>query len=202
MVWKKLDRELVLASKSPRRREILTAMGLTFTPRDPDLEDEDAFLDIDSIEESIAKLAWAKADSLAEEHHSSLIIGCDTVVVIENRIIGKPKDMDEAREMITTLSGKMHIVYSGVAMLCAENGFAKRCVARTNVLFRTLPDWEIDEYLLHNEHGDKAGAYAIQGKAMSFVEKIDGCFYNVMGLPVNETVNICKAYIEFTKGLE
>ncbi len=200
--WNQLDRGLILASNSPRRKEILSAMGLSFSVCSPILENEDDYLDAENIEKSIQELSLAKAQSVAGDHASSLVLGSDTIVVIDGKIIGKPIDKSQAREMLTSLSGKKHIVYSGVAVACVESGFVTSMVAQTDVYFRTVADWEIDEYLMHDEYGDKAGAYAIQGKAMSFVEKIEGCFYNVMGLPVNETINICKAYTEFSKGSE
>ena len=88
--------------------------------------------------------------------------------------------------MLQRLSGKMHTVYSGVALYCAEISFSKTAVACTDVYFRDVEEWEIDEYLDHDEYADKAGAYAIQGRAMIFIDKIDGCFYNVVGFPLSK----------------
>ena len=156
--------------------------------------------DIDHIEESVQKLALAKANSVAARFTSSLVLGGDTVVVVDKQIIGKPINREDAKAMLQRLSGRMHKVYSGVALACVDINFASTAATCTDVFFRDLPDGEIEEYLTFDEYADKAGAYAIQGRAMTFVDKINGCFYNVMGLPISETMSIYKAYIEFLKG--
>ena len=102
--------------------------------------------------------------------------------------------------MLQCLSGQMHKVYSSIALICENMHFKQTAVACTDVFFRNVPETEIDGYLMFDEYTDKAGAYAIQGKAMTFVNRIDGCFYNVMGLPVSETIAIFKAYFDFLKG--
>jgi septum formation protein len=182
--WNKLDRPLILASASPRRKEILEKMGFDFTVLIPDIKDENLFIQSDRIDESIQELAYAKAESIAAQHVSSLVFSSDTVVVLGNKIIGKP----------------VHKVYSSIALICENMHFNQTAVACTNVFFRDVPESEIDDYLTSDEYADKAGAYAIQGSAMTFVNKIDGCFYNVMGLPVSETIAIFKAYFDFLKG--
>ena len=198
--WNKLDRPLILASQSPRRKQILENMGFTFNVHTPEVKNEDSYIAIDHIEESVQKLALAKANSVAARFTSSLVLGSDTVVVIDRQIIGKPINREDAKVMLQRLSGRMHKVYSGVALACVDMHFTSATAACTDVFFRDLPTWEIEEYLTANEYADKAGAYAIQGRAMTFVDKINGCFYNVMGLPIAETMSICKAYIEFLKG--
>jgi septum formation protein len=198
--WNKLDRPLLLASKSPRRREILKNMGFAFSVQSPAINDEETFIQTGRIENSVKELACAKAQSIAAQFTSSLVLGSDTVVVIDNQVIGKPVHADNARETLYRLSGKVHTVYSGVALVCAEINFERAATACSDVFFRDLPAWEIEEYLTYDEYTDKAGAYAIQGKAMTFIDKINGCFYNVMGLPVTETIELFKAYTEFTKG--
>ncbi len=200
--WNNLDRCLILASGSPRRKEILAKMGFTFSVLKPDIQNEDEYIQSDRIEESIQELAYAKAESVSGQHESSLIFGSDTIVVIDNRIIGKPTGYDDAKSMLQCLSGKEHKVYSSIALICANIHFKQTAVACTDVYFREIPEIEIDEYLSAGEYIDKAGAYAIQGKAMTFVNKINGCFYNVMGLPVSETIDIFKAYFDFLKGSE
>ena len=102
--------------------------------------------------------------------------------------------------MLQRLSGRMHKVYSGVALTCVDINFTSTAAACTDVFFRDVPEEEIEEYLTVDEYADKAGAYAIQGRAMTFVDKINGCFFNVMGLPISETMSIGKAYTEFLKG--
>jgi len=198
--WNKLDRKLILASKSPRRKEILGNMGFTFTVQPPTIRDEESYIRIERIKDSVRELAQAKAHSIAKQFTSSLVLGSDTVVVTDNKVIGKPQHYDDAKEMLQQLSGKAHKVYSGVALVCAEINFERAATACSDVFFRTISSWEIEEYLTHDEYADKAGAYAIQGKAMTFIDKINGCFYNVMGLPVTETTDLFKAYTEFLKG--
>ena len=198
--WNKLDKPLILASQSPRRKQILEDMGFIFDVHTPKVENEEDYINFDHIRESVQKLALAKADSVAALFTSSLVLGSDTVVVIDKQIIGKPKNRKDAKLMLQRLSGRMHKVYSGVALTCGFINFTSTAAASTDVFFREVPDWEIEEYLTFDEYGDKAGAYAIQGRAMTFVDKINGCFYNVMGLPITETMNICKAYTEFLKG--
>lgn len=198
--WNKLDRLLILASQSSRRKQILEKMGLTFKIETPEIENEKCYISGDNIEESIRELAYAKAQSIASRVPSSLVLGCDTVVVIDRKVIGKPENRKEAKEMLQLLSGKRHTVYSGVALICAELHFLKTTVAYTDVFFRNLSVWEIDDYLAINEYTDKAGAYAIQGRAMTFLDKVNGCFYNVMGLPVSKTIELYNTYIESLKG--
>lgn len=198
--WNKPEIPLILASRSPRRKMILENMGLTFRVEAPEIENEEIYIKIDNIEESVQKLAHAKAHSIAARFSSSLILGSDTVVVIDKQVICKPANREDAKLMLQRLSGKMHTVYSGVALVCAELHFSKTAAACTDVFFRSVSEWEIDDYLALNEYADKAGAYAIQGRAMTFIDKIDGCFYNVMGLPVAETIEMYNAYIESLKG--
>ena len=198
--WNKLDRPLILASQSPRRKQILENMGFTFNVHTPEVENENNYITIDHIEESVQKLALAKANSVAARFTSSLVLGSDTVVVVDKQIIGKPVNREDAKLMLQRLSGRMHKVYSGVALTCADINFTSTAAACTDVFFRDVPEEEIEEYLTVDEYADKAGAYAIQGRAMTFVDKINGCFFNVMGLPISETMSIGKAYTEFLKG--
>lgn len=198
--WNKLERPLILASRSPRRKQILENMGLAFTVEVPDVENEESYIHGERIEESVQNLAHVKALSVAARFPSALILGSDTIVVIDKQVIGKPANREDAKLMLQRLSGKRHTVYSGVALYCEELHFSKTAAACTDVLFRTVEEWEIDEYLDHDEYADKAGAYAIQGRAMTFIDKINGCFYNVMGLPVIETIEMYNAYIDFLKG--
>ncbi|MGD9201429.1 MAG: Maf family protein [Chitinispirillia bacterium] len=200
--WYNLDRSFVLASQSPRRKMILEKMGIAFDIFKPEIDDENRYLNSSNIRRSICDLAYAKVDSIAHKFHSSIILGCDTIVSINDMIIGKPENYYDAKKILETLSGKSHKVYTGIACVCREIDFRKSGIACTEVFFRDITDSEIDNYLANENYMDKAGAYAIQGKAMTFIHKINGCFYNVMGLPVYETINICKAYIKCMKGLK
>ena len=192
--WRKTGKRIVLASDSPRRSEILTAMGMCFTTHTPLLDNEASFLASAEIEGSLTRLARAKARSVAEKFPDALILGADTIVVCEGTILGKPHDRDEAYAMLQRLSGRSHLVYTGVALLCLEQNFAESTVVKTKVFFRDVTDLEISMYIGSDECADKAGAYAIQGKAMVFVDKIEGCYYNVVGLPVVKTIALFNAY--------
>jgi septum formation protein len=188
--WKNPGRPLVLASQSPRRKEILLNMGLTFTTVTPAAIDENAFINRSDLRASLERLARAKAESVADSHLGALVLGADTVVVKDDHVLGKPADRAEAGAMLKTLSGACHQVLTGVALVCRCESFIASAVACTDVFFRTITGAEIDEYLCHDEYRDKAGAYAIQGRAMIFVERIAGCYYNVVGLPVSETISL------------
>ena len=198
--WNKLDTTLILASRSPRRKQILENMGMSFSVHIPNIENENDYIFFHTLDESIQNLALAKAQTIAARFESPLVLGCDTIVVVDEQVIGKPADRDDAKSMLKKLSGRLHKVYSGIALIRSEIHFAKTSSACTEVVFREMADWEIDEYLLNNEYIDKAGAYAIQGRAMTFIDKINGCFYNVMGLPVSKTIDLFRAYNEFSKG--
>jgi len=193
--WNTLDRNLVLASQSPRRREILSMMGFTFTIQKPLIENEEEFLAKGEIEESLQRLACAKADSVAVDNRESLVLGADTVVVSGALILGKPSDAGQAMTMLLQLSGKTHFVYTAVTLVCKERRFVCQALQKTSVTFRELSGWEIESYIAGDEWHDKAGAYAIQGNALVFVDKIDGCYYNVVGLPVRATIDCFSSYI-------
>ena len=173
---------LVLASGSPRRAEILRAVGWPFeaSPADVDESREEG-------EEAVAyvrRLAREKAEAVARTRLFGLVLGADTVVVLDGEVLGKPRDDREARRMLRALGGRWHEVLTGVALVRAESG---RCVVgheQTRVRFGELSEGEIEEYVRTGEPADKAGAYAIQGRAALFIEGIEGDFWNVVGLPV------------------
>jgi septum formation protein len=192
--WKNPGQPVILASNSPRRCEILTTMGISFSTQAPLVDDESSFLSIHDIEGSLRKLAEAKALSVAESRPEALILGADTIVVYDTEILGKPRHEHDARRMLKLLSGKAHVVYTGVALCSNTNNYCESTVAATTVYFRDIPDEEISMYIESGECMDKAGAYAIQGKAMIFVDKIEGCYYNVVGLPVVQTIALFNQY--------
>lgn len=170
-------------------------MGLSFTTLIPTQIDEDSYLDPFHLDESLQTLAKIKAEAISNQNPEALVLSADTVVVNGADILGKPKDKQHAFEMLKSLSGKSHKVLTGIALLCSEANFCMTTVVSTNVFFREIPDQEIDEYLRLPEYKDKAGAYAIQGKAMIFIDRIEGCFYNVVGLPVSGTIKLFKEFI-------
>ena len=200
IAWNKPNRPVILASNSPRRKKILSEMGVSFTVLSPNVDNEEDYLHVEKIKESIEHLALTKAESISYGHDHCLILGSDTLVLHDNKIIGKPSNREEAQSILQNLSGDIHQVYTAIAIINRETGYASKATAVTDVYFKELENREIEEYLNHEEYSDKAGAYAIQGKAMTFVKKINGCFYNVMGLPINETINLFQDYMNRVKG--
>ncbi|MBI3395144.1 MAG: septum formation inhibitor Maf [Spirochaetia bacterium] len=170
---------IVLASASPRRAEILSMLGLAFSVRPTGVDE--SFLPGTPPERIVEDLAALKATSVPDEA-DALIIGSDTLVILESDVLGKPADMREAREMLVRLSGREHFVFTG---LCVKQG--ERILtghSKTAVRMRDLTSDEIDAYIQTGEPLDKAGAYAVQGLGAIFVEEIKGDFYTVVGLPV------------------
>ena len=170
-------------------------IGFTFEPVAPDVSDEHTYLDANDMDGSIQRLACAKARSVARGNPEALVFGADTVVYCERTILGKPRDGAEARDMLHRLKGRAHTVYSGIALICEEDRFSQTAVEKTVVFVRAMENREIEEYIEKRSYLDKAGAYAIQGSAMVFISRIDGCFYNVVGLPVDKTISLFKAYV-------
>ncbi len=193
--WQIQNRRVILASGSPRRKMILEQMGLTITVEKPHFINEDEYITIDDLDGSIQRLALLKASEVAKSSPDALVIGADTIVVRGKKVLGKPTGIDDAREMLRFLSGTVHTVMTGVALRCESLNFAKTIVESTDVYFRDIQEREIDHYLSNDEYVDKAGSYAIQGRAMIFIDKIAGCYYNVVGLPVSGTINLLKTFV-------
>lgn len=175
------EQKLILASASPRRREILTDGGISHTVLPADV-DESVFEGLEP-RLMVQLLAAAKAAAAAKKCEG-LVLGADTVVVLSGAVMGKPKDEDEAFSMLSALSGKTHSVYTGVALLRTADGKLKTHLEETKVTFRSLSEEEIRAYILTGECMDKAGAYGIQGLGGKLVEKTEGDFLNVVGLPL------------------
>ena len=174
-------RPVVLASGSPRRRELLGQMGIENFEVLPAQGEETApeGLAPDAL---VARLALQKAREVAALRPEATVIGADTVVALDGRVLGKPSDEEEAREMLSALSGRRHQVYTGMAVLSGGQVFTH--VECTQVEFRPLTAEEIAAYVATGESMDKAGAYGIQGRACVFIRGIQGDYYNVVGLPV------------------
>jgi septum formation protein len=170
-------------------------MGIRFESMDPEVADESSYIDPNDLDNSLRRLAVAKAESISKKRPDALVLGADTMVVKSARIMGKPSSRDEAAEMLWLLSGSDHTVITAVALMCAETKFCESSVSRTTVSFRKLSEDEINAYLSLPEYKDKAGSYAIQGRAMTFVDRIEGCYYNVVGLPVTATLNLLKQFV-------
>ncbi|ACZ18718.1 Maf family protein [Thermanaerovibrio acidaminovorans] len=177
-----MDRKvtLVLASGSPRRRDLLRGVTEDFRVI-PSSVDETP-LDGETVEDMVLRLSLAKARDVFVREPLSWVIGADTAVEVDGRILGKPRDRSEAFEMITALQGREHRVLTGVSVV-SPHGEESR-VERTLVRFRPLTEEEAWAYVDTGEGDDKAGAYAIQGKGSLLVESIEGCYFNVVGLPM------------------
>jgi septum formation protein len=178
--------KLILASASPRRAEILRNAGIQFEICSRDVDE--SRLDNESPGDYVCRLALAKAVSAAERNPNldgdALIIGADTVVVVGSAILGKPASSDDAKRMLRSISGRVHEVHTGLALL-ETSGMRQRVVQEiTRVHFAHLGDQEIEGYIATGEPFDKAGAYAIQGLGGRYVTRIEGCYFNVMGLPL------------------
>jgi len=184
-VAKKPSPLLHLASSSPRRQEILAALGLDFTVKAADVEERR--LADESAEQMVLRLAAAKALA-AEVEAARIVIGADTAVVLDGDVLGKPRDQDDALTMLLRLSGRRHSVVTGVALLGPDG--VQTALSSTDVFFREISQDEAVAYWHSGEPRDKAGAYGIQGRGGAFVESIKGSYSGVVGLPVYETVRL------------
>jgi septum formation protein len=171
---------LILASGSPRRSEILNAVGWNFTKRVADIDESE--IAGESPEAYVQRLAKTKAETVAAMEPGGIVLGADTTVVIDGAIIGKPVDLDAARRMIKLLSGNVHEVLTGVAVVA--NGSTNVGIERTKVEFAELSTSEIEFLVEFGEPLDKAGAYAVQAQAALFIKGIEGDYWNVVGLPI------------------
>jgi septum formation protein len=170
---------LVLASQSPRRAEILRQAGIPFTVRTADIDETPR--DHEKPEDYVCRLAEEKV--LAVPHNpGEIVLGADTTVVIDGQMLAKPVDAADARRMLSLLSGRRHEVLTGISLRRGLDVI--RDWAATEVWFTTMTEAEIDAYVASGEPMDKAGGYAIQGLACKFIEKIEGCYFNVVGLPI------------------
>jgi len=183
---------LILASGSPRRREILEGLMLNFSVETAGIDE--TVNDAESVEESALRLAAAKADAVADKNPESLVMGADTIVSLDGAAIGKPADRDDAREILLRLGGRTHEVITALA-------FARRCEklrssvsCRSRVTFHQLDGETIDNYLDTGEYADKAGGYAIQGYGKVLVKSHDGSLSNIIGLPLRTLLPFIVSY--------
>ena len=184
--------KLVLASASPRRRELMSLLGVPFEIVVSNVtEVTDKLL---PPEEMVKDLALQKARAVVENLDKGLVLGADTIVVIAAKILGKPANEEEAFTMLKELSGQEHQVYTGIALVDKVSGGQEVAAEMTVVKFKELTDGEIRAYLATGEPFDKAGAYAIQGRAAVFIEGIKGDYYNVVGLPVYRLAQLLKRF--------
>ena len=180
--------QIVLASASDRRKELLQRLGIEFKVMISDFNEESVDFDGD-CSKYVQTLATGKVLDISknlQDKSGKIIIGCDTIVSINHEVLGKPKDKRDAFLMLKKLSGKEHQVYSGITLLNTENKKIISDFQCTRVIFSELKDEIINWYIETGEPMDKAGSYGIQGYAGSFVKEIHGCYYNVVGLPLNK----------------
>ena len=177
--------KLILASSSPRRAEVLRDAGMAFEVYAPQVEE--ARRPNEAVEKMVARLAEAKARAAAEsvgEKNHAILIGADTAVELDGEIFGKPRDAADAREMLSYLSGRTHHVLTGIYVLRLPDGATRSAVERTAVTLALLDPIEIEAYVTSGEPFGKAGGYAIQGRAGRYIPRIEGCYFNVVGLPL------------------
>ena len=178
--------KIILASSSPRRAGILRDAGILFEIRSANVEETP--LPRENAGNMVARLAESKARAVAESldpNISAIVIGADTAVELDGKIFGKPRDAEDAREMLASLSGRTHYVLTGICALRMPDKITMSAVESTAVTFAPLSPPEIESYVASGEPFDKAGGYAIQGRAGRYIPRIEGCYFNVVGLPLS-----------------
>ena len=192
---------IILASASPRRKEILENTNIKFDIISSSIEE--LILGGESPCQMVMRLAFEKGIDIASKHKSDLVISADTIVVLDNNILGKPKDEEEARQMISNLSGRTHQVITGISLI--NLGKNKKIIdyVISNVKFKKLSKDDIVDYIKTKESLDKAGAYGIQGYGALLVEEIQGDYFNIVGLPISKLSDLLKIHFNinlFTEG--
>lgn len=182
---------MILASKSPRRKELLGIISEDF--RIIPAVGEELIPDGTEPKDAVLLLSRQKAEEIYSRYNGEVIVSADTIVVIDNKILGKPRDEEQAFEMLKTLSGRSHTVFTGVCVIFAD-GSSENFSERTDVEFYPLSDSEIRDYIATGEPMDKAGAYGIQEKGALLVKSISGDFYNVMGLPISRLARVLREH--------
>lgn len=180
-----MSKKLILASASPRRRRLLEQIALSFRVIPSSVDEDDICCDPLA---NVQAIALRKAHDVAARVEDGIVIGADTQVLADNRVFGKPENMADAVRMLSELSGRTHRVITGVALVDAKTGFEQTWAETTLVTFRSLSEDEVSAYVETGEPMGKAGAYGIQGRAAAFVERIEGCYFNVVGLPLAKLV--------------
>jgi len=184
--------KIILASGSPRRKELLEMMEVSFEIITADIDEQ--INHNNDLRKEIEKLSYQKAKAVFDSHKDCLVIGADTIVTFDNKVLGKPKSIENAKEMLHSLSNRSHQVITAVTILV--NDVVETFSNVTDVNFYKLSDEEINTYVESVEPLDKAGAYAIQGKGCQFVKSINGDYYSVMGLPIGELYRRLQKYID------
>jgi septum formation protein len=185
-------KKIILASQSPRRKQLLEQIGLKFEI-DPSNYEEDMTLKMEP-NRLAEHLSLGKAKDVAKRHKDSIIISADTIVAVDDEVFGKPKTSEKAKYMLQKLSGRAHSVVTGFTIIDTETNKQISKSVETKVYFKNLSEQEIDAYIASGEPLDKGGGYAIQGMAALFVEKIEGDYFNIVGLPILSLVEELKNF--------
>ena len=185
----RVERRVVLASTSPRRAELLMRLGLSFEVIDPGEAESSVSVDAES---RAMENALSKGRAVAEALSDGIVVAADTVVLLDGVILEKPRDPSDAVRMLKALSGRIHMVISAVTVIDVGLGTSETRLSRTRVKIRRLSEEQIVTYIASGESLDKAGAYAAQGLGSVLIEWVDGCFYNVVGLPLSLLYNMLK----------
>jgi len=185
-------KKIILASASPRRQELLRQIGLNFEVIAPTVDEN--IQESLSPHEAVCELAFRKSAEVAEQLSEGLVIGADTVVVYNRRILGKPVSYTDAVETLRNLSGSDHLVITGFCVIDGATGSIVKASETTRVFFRHLIDEEIESYVKSGEPIDKAGSYGIQGLGAILVERIEGCYFNVVGLPLTKLAKTLREF--------
>lgn len=186
--------KLILASSSPRRIELLNRLGIDFEVIPSNVEEPTPLLGEDPI--GFAKrVSKIKADKVSQSVKEGIVLGTDTIVELSGLILGKPTDRNSAKDMLELLSGRIHRVITGFTIINSRNQRFISDAVITAVKFRRLREEDIEDYLDKGEYMDKAGAYAIQGYGSNFIEYIRGCYYNVMGLPLERIMGALRHFL-------
>ena len=191
-IYKENMDSIVLASRSPRRREILERLNIPFIAFNIDVDEKST--NIRNIKSSVMEVSKRKAAAAAGHFSKGLVAGVDTIVYFNRKVLGKPKNTGSAFKYLKMLSGNTHCVISGITIRDTCGGDVYSACSLTEVSFIKMSDSEIKNYLATDEWKDKAGGYAIQGQAALYIRDIRGSFYNVMGLPVEELYRLLKKF--------
>ena len=191
---------IILASASPRRKEILENANVKFKIMSSDIVE--LTLEGESPCQMVMRLAFEKGIDIADKQKSDLVISADTIVVLDNKVLGKPKDEKEARYMIESLSGKTHQVITGISLINLENNKKIIDYVISNVKFKNLSEDNINDYISTNESLDKAGAYGIQGYGALLVKEIQGDYFNIVGLPISRLSDLLKEHFNINLFME
>lgn len=186
---------LILASKSPRRREILHQLGIPFIVCNIEIDEAAHYRK--TVRSSVMNVSRKKAEEAASGFTSGLVLGVDTVVFFNGRVLGKPENAEQARAFIRMLSGNRHEVLSGITVRDASSGHTRSGCSISSVQFVRMSNEEIEGYVQWDDWVDKAGGYAIQGRAALFIRRIEGSYYNIMGLPVEKLYTLLRGFEYF-----